>query len=123
MHPSALALSTMLSILRHFPAQISAHDLPEGILVRFESAELLPGWHVGTVGLTKDGCVMIWKSSPELIHGRIGFSLTYIQNLQHQDGETRVETPHTLMAHNEPKKCAPGVASPPFATQRHWCLL
>ena len=87
MHRIALVLSTMLSILRHFPAQISAHDLAEKMLVRFEPAKLLPGWHVGTVGLTKDGCVMIRKSAPELTHGRIGFSPTCIQKLERQDGE------------------------------------
>ena len=105
MHRIALVLSITLLILPHFPAQISAHDLPEGILVRFESPELLPGWHVGTVGLTKDGCVMIWKATPELIHERIGFSLTYIQKLERQDGEKWVEVPITPMAHNEPKQC------------------
>ncbi|CBK43145.1 exported protein of unknown function [Nitrospira defluvii] len=105
MHPSALALSTMLSILRHFPAQISAHDLAEKMLVRFEPAELLPGWHVGAVGLTKDGCVMIRKSAPELSHGRIGFSPTCIQKLERQDGEKWVEVPLTPMAHSEPKQC------------------
>lgn len=77
----------------------------EGILLRFESTELLPGRHVGTVGLTKDGGVMIWKATPELTHGRIGFSLTYIQKLERQDGEEWVEVPITPMAHNEPKQC------------------
>lgn len=71
----ALVLSIMLMLLLHIPTPTSAQDLPEGLLVRFESSDLVPGWHMGTVGLTKDGCVMIWKSEPELIHGRIGFSL------------------------------------------------
>ncbi|HQY58154.1 MAG: hypothetical protein WBB60_18915 [Nitrospira sp.] len=71
----ALVLSITLLVLLHIPTPTSAQDLPEGLLVRFESSDLVPGWHMGTVGLTKDGCVMIWKSEPELIHGRIGFSL------------------------------------------------
>lgn len=103
--PSVLVLPTMLSILLHFPAQISAHDLAEGMLVCFESAELLPGWHVGTVGLTKDGCVMIRKSAPEPTHGRIGFNPTCIQKLERQDGEKWVEVPLTPIAHSEPKQC------------------
>ena len=59
---------------------------------------------MGTVGLTKDGGVMIWKATPELTHGRIGFSLTYIQKLERQDGEEWVEVPITPMGHNEPKQ-------------------
>lgn len=71
----ALVLLITLLVLLHIPTPTSAQDLPEGLLVRFESSDLVPGWHMGSVGLTKDGCVMIWKSEPELIHGRIGFSL------------------------------------------------
>jgi hypothetical protein len=77
----------------------------EGLLVRFEPAELLPGWHVGTVGLTKDGCVMIRKSAPEPTHGRIGFNPTCIQKLERQDGEKWVEVTLTPIAHSEPKQC------------------
>lgn len=101
----ALILSIALLALALPALPIVAHDLPEGLLVRFQSPDLMPGWHVGTVGLTKDGCVMIWKSTPELTHGRIGFGLTYIQKLERQDGDKWVEIPLTPMVHNEPKKC------------------
>lgn len=100
----ALVLSIALLGLLHIPTPTSAQDLPEGLLVRFESSDLVPGWHVGTVGLTKDGCVMIWKSEPELIHGRIGFSLHYIQKLERHEGERWVKVPLTPMMHKEPKQ-------------------
>ena len=32
-------------------------------------------------------------------------SLTYIQKLEHQDGEKWVEVPLTPMVHHEPNKC------------------
>ena len=101
----ALVLAMTLLGLLHIPTPTSAQDLPEGLLVRFESSDLVPGWHMGTVGLTKDGCVMIWKSEPKLIHGRIGFSLHSIQKLERHEGERWVETPLTPMMHKEPKKC------------------
>ena len=101
----ALVLSMTLLVLLHIPTPTSAQDLPEGLLVRVESSDLVPGWHMGTVGLTKDGCVMIWKSEPKLIHGRIGFSLHSIQKVERHEGERWVDIPLTPMMHKEPKQC------------------
>ncbi|MBI4000482.1 MAG: hypothetical protein HY348_01695 [Nitrospira defluvii] len=70
------------------PVPAAAHDLPNGATVRFQSDEFGPGWHVGTVQITTEGCAMVWKPAPEVSGGRRGLGLMFIQNWNARMGQS-----------------------------------
>jgi hypothetical protein len=40
-------------------SQAAALDLPEGTKVFVQSSQLGPGWHIGRVEFTREGCAMV----------------------------------------------------------------
>ncbi len=59
MHASVLWLTLSVVIAEGFLVQAEAHDLSHGATVRIQSGECGPGWHVGTVQLTKEGGALV----------------------------------------------------------------
>lgn len=43
------------------PALSAIHDLPDGTTVRIQSSKLGPGWHLGKMQITEDGCAIVWN--------------------------------------------------------------
>jgi hypothetical protein len=90
------------------PAPAAAHDLPEGATVRFQSHEFGPGWHVGTVQITSEGCAMVWKPAPDVSGGKRGLGIMFIQKLERQDGTKWIDMPVAPMMKREPQTCREG---------------
>ena len=105
MHPAFSSCRLCFRFCSTFPLRFLHTTLPRGCWFALSRRNSCQAGTWGTIGLTKDACVMIWTSTPELIHGRIGFCLTYLQKLERQGGEKWVEVPITPTAHNEPRKC------------------
>ena len=78
---SHFRLLVLVLHLLTMPAPAAAHDLPDGASVRIRSSQLKPGWHMGTVQITQDGCAMVWEPAPEVAGGRRGIGLVFIEKL------------------------------------------
>jgi hypothetical protein len=99
----ALPLFFLAMLLITLPA--TAQDLPDGAEVRIQSSQLHPGWHEGTVQITKEGCVLVWKPAPEVFGRGLGLGLMFIQKLERKDGGKWIELPVAPMIKKEPKTC------------------
>ena len=55
--------------------------LPYGTTVRVQSPELIPGWHIGKIEFTQEGCGMVWMSASEVPGGRRGLGLMFLAKL------------------------------------------
>ncbi len=106
MRPFPSASSLFLLALLTSPLQ--AQELPDGATVRIQSSEFGPGWHVGTVQISKEGCAMVWKPAPEVSGGRRGLGLMFIQKLERQDGAKWIAVSVAPMMKKEPKSCQEG---------------
>lgn len=86
----------------------SLPPLPYGTTVRVQSNELLPGWHVGKLETTREGCYMVWISSSEVPGGRNGLGLVLLSKLERQDGSAWLDVPIKPLMAKEPKHCQDG---------------
>ena len=84
------------------------HQFPNGTTVRIQSADLLPGWHVGKFEITQEGCAIIWMSSSEVPGGRRGLGLMFLSKLERQDGPAWIVVPIGALMEKEPKNCQNG---------------
>jgi hypothetical protein len=84
------------------------HRLPNGTTVRIQSADLLPGWHIGKLEITREGCAIIWMSSSEVPGGRHGLGLMFLSKLERQDGPAWIDVPIAPLMEKEPKSCQNG---------------
>jgi hypothetical protein len=82
--------------------------LPNGSTVRVQSPELIPGWHVGKLEFTKEGCAMVWMSSSEVPSGRMGLGLMLLAKLERQEGSAWIDVPIKPLMEKEPKGCQNG---------------
>jgi hypothetical protein len=82
--------------------------LPNGTTVRVQSSELIPGWHIGKLEITREGCAMIWMSTSEVPGGRRGLGLIFIAKLERQEGSTWIDVPVKPLMEREPKSCGEG---------------
>ena len=82
--------------------------LPNGTTVRVQSPELIPGWHIGKLEITREGCTMIWMSSSEVAGGRKGVGLHLLAKLERQEGSAWIDIPIIPLVENEPKSCQEG---------------
>lgn len=86
----------------------SVPSLPYGTTVRVQSTELLPGWHVGKLETTREGCYMVWISSSEVPGGRNGLRLVLLSKLERQEGSAWLDVPIKPLMAKEPKSCQDG---------------
>jgi hypothetical protein len=82
--------------------------LPNGTTVRVQSPELIPGWHIGKLEITRDGCTMVWMSSSEVPGGRKGLGLMFLAKLERQEGDTWIDVPIKPLMEKQPKSCQEG---------------
>ena len=82
--------------------------LPNGTTVRVQSSELIPGWHIGKLEITREGCAMVWMSSSEVPGGRKGLGLIFIAKLERQEGQIWIDVPVKPLMEREPKSCREG---------------
>jgi hypothetical protein len=87
------------------PLALLAQDLPDGGMVRIQSAELRPGWHVAMVHVTKDGCTTLFRSMPDVPGGRIGLGMGSVERLELRDGDNWIEIPLEPIKKKQPKHC------------------
>jgi hypothetical protein len=79
--------------------------LPNGSTVRVQSPELITGWHVGKLEITRERCAMVWISSSEVPSGRMGLGLMLLSKLERQEGSTWIDVPIKPLMEKEPKSC------------------
>jgi hypothetical protein len=96
-----------------WPAGVTAGSdniprLPNGTTVRVQSPELIPGWHIGKLEITREGCAMIWMSSSEVPGGRKGVGLTLLTKLERQEGLEWIDVPVKALTEKQPKSCQEG---------------
>ena len=82
--------------------------VPNGTTVRIQSPELIPGWHVGKLEITREGCAMVWMSSSEVPAGRKGLGLMILARLERQAGSTWIDVPIKPHIEKEPESCRKG---------------
>jgi hypothetical protein len=82
--------------------------LPNGTTVRVQSPELIPGWHIGKLEITREGCAMVWMSSSEVPGGRKGLGLMFLAKLERQEGDTWIDVPIKPLMEKQPKSCQEG---------------
>lgn len=97
-----LSITSTVSLAEPIPA------LPNGSTVRVQSPELIPGWHVGKLEYTKEGCAMVWMSSSEVPSGRMGLGLMLLAKLERQEGSAWIDVPIKPLMEKEPKGCQNG---------------
>jgi hypothetical protein len=97
-----LAITTTVRAAEPSPA------LPNGTTVRVQSSELIPGWHLGKLEITRDGCAMVWMSSSEVPGGRKGVGLRLLAKLERQEGSAWIDVPIMPLMEKEPKRCLEG---------------
>lgn len=83
-------------------------SLPNGTTVRVQSPELIPGWHIGKLEITREGCAMVWMSSSEVPGGRKGVGLRLLAKLERQEGSAWIDVPIKPLMEKEPKSCQEG---------------
>ncbi len=103
---SLTILSAFISVTLGLAESIG--PLPNGTTVRVQSSDLIPGWHVGKLEITRDGCTIIWMSSSEVPGGRRGLGLMFLSKLERQDGSTWINVPIASLREKEPKICQDG---------------
>ncbi|HEX2056690.1 MAG TPA: hypothetical protein VHF07_09360 [Nitrospiraceae bacterium] len=86
----------------------SSTALPNGTTVRVQSPELIPGWHIGKLEITREGCAMVWMSSSEVPGGRKGVRLMLLAKLERQEGTEWIDVPIKPLIEKEPKNCHEG---------------
>jgi hypothetical protein len=82
--------------------------LPNGTTVRVQSPELIPGWHIGKLEITQEGCAMVWMSSSEVPGGRKGLGLMFLAKLERQEGDAWIDVPVKPLMEKQPKSCQEG---------------
>lgn len=82
--------------------------LPYGTTVRVQSPELIPGWHIGKIEFTQEGCGMVWMSASEVPGGRRGLGLMFLAKLERQQGTAWIDVPVAPLLAKEPKTCQNG---------------
>lgn len=82
--------------------------LPHGMTVRIQSSELIPGWHIGKIEFTQEGCAMVWMSASEVPGGRRGLGLMFLARLERQQGTEWIEVPLAPLLAKQPKACQNG---------------
>ena len=97
-----LAMNTTVKAAELSPA------LPNGTTVRVQSSELIPGWHIGKLEITREGCAMVWMSSSEVPGGRKGLGLMFLAKLERQEGSAWIDVPVKPLVEKEPKSCREG---------------
>jgi hypothetical protein len=99
-------LSTLIGIASGLAEPVA--PLPNGTTVRVQSPEMIPGWHIGKLEITPNGCTMIWISSSEVPGGRRGFGLMFLSKLERQEGPTWVDVRIAPLMKKEPELCRHG---------------
>ena len=103
---SLTILSTLITVASGLAAAIA--PLPNGTTVRVQSPEMIPGWHIGKLEITPDGCIMVWISSSEVPGGRRGFGLMFLSKLERQEGATWIDVRIAPLMEKEAKSCRNG---------------
>jgi hypothetical protein len=69
---------------------------------------LIPGWHIGKLEITREGCAMVWMSSSEVPGGRKGLGLMFLAKLERQEVDIWIDVPVKPLVEKQPKSCQEG---------------
>lgn len=86
---------------------LAADSLAAAAKVRFQSNQVSPGWHDGTVQVV-EGCTLLWTPDAGTPGGRVGLGLMFIQKLQRQQGSGWVDLSVADLMKSEPARCQQG---------------
>jgi hypothetical protein len=110
--PMLLCMALFVLTTGGLVGPVEAHDLHPGASVRFQASaasELGPGWHLGSVVITGDGCAMVLTPDKNMPGGRRGLGLLFVQKLERRDGVNWIDVPVRPLMNKEPKKCQEAV--------------